>query len=54
MVIQNNFPKEFLPCLVQINLGNGHLGFYLAKNFQDGLDTYVGTLVAIFKCKPKQ
>jgi hypothetical protein len=40
---------------VQINFDKD-TGFYLAKNFQDGLDmqkyTY-GNLVAIFKCKPK-
>ena len=31
-------------------------GFFVAKNFQDGVDMqkYIaGTIVAIFKCKPK-
>jgi hypothetical protein len=53
MIIHNSFPKEPFPCLVQINWTND-IGFYLAENFQDGLDSYTGgTLVAIFKCKPK-
>jgi hypothetical protein len=52
MVIHNSYPKEPFPCLVQINWTND-IGFYLAENFQDGLDSYSGTLVAIFKCKPK-
>jgi hypothetical protein len=54
MIIQNSFPNEPFPCLVQINWTK-ETGFYLAENFQDGLDSYnkLGTLVAIFKCKPK-
>jgi hypothetical protein len=53
MIIHNSFPKEPFPCLVQINWTK-ETGFYLAENFQDGLDSYTGgTLVAIFKCKPK-
>jgi hypothetical protein len=52
MVINNSYPREQFPCLVQINWTNS-TGFYLAENFQDGLDSYSGTLVAIFKCKPK-
>jgi hypothetical protein len=56
MVINNSYPKEPFPCLVQINWTNlKETGFYLAENFQDGLDSYnkLGNLVAIFKCKPK-
>jgi hypothetical protein len=52
MIINNSFPGESFPCLVQINWTND-IGFYLAENFQDGLDSYNGNLVAIFKCKPK-
>jgi hypothetical protein len=53
MIFHNSFPNEPFPCLVQINWTNS-TGFYLAKNFQDGLDSYGGgTLVAIFKCKLK-
>jgi hypothetical protein len=53
MIFQYSFPKEQLPCLVQINWRKD-TGFYLAKNFQDGLDSYsFYNLVAIFKCKPK-
>jgi|694.fasta_scaffold17264_18 hypothetical protein len=52
MIINNSFPGESFPCLVQINWTND-IGFYLAENFQDGLDSYTGNLVAIFKCKPK-
>lgn len=52
MVIHNSYPGEHFPCLVQINWIKD-TGFYLAENFQDGLDSYTGTLVAIFKCKPK-
>jgi hypothetical protein len=54
MVFNNSFPDIYLPCLVQINYKDGDVVFHLAKNFQDGLDSYGGgTLVAIFKCKPK-
>jgi hypothetical protein len=51
MIFRNSFPTEAFPCLVQINWTNS-TGFFIAKDFQDGLD-YSGTLVAIFKCKPK-
>jgi hypothetical protein len=52
MVFHNSFPNEPFPCLVQINWTN-NTGFFIAKDFQDGLRSYSGTLVAIFKCKPK-
>jgi len=52
MVFHNSFPTKAFPCLVQINWTN-NTGFFLAENFQDGLDSYGGTLVAIFKCKIK-
>jgi hypothetical protein len=53
MVIHNSFPDIYHSCLVQINWPIG-TGFFLAENFQDGLNTYsAATLVAIFKCKPK-
>lgn len=52
MVIHNSYPGKQFPCLVQINWTK-ETGFYLAENFQDGLDSYTGNLVAIFKCKPK-
>jgi hypothetical protein len=55
MIINTTYPSTLNPCIVQINFDKD-TGFYLAKNFQDGLDmqkyTY-GNLVAIFKCKPK-
>jgi len=38
---------------VQINYKDGDVEFHIAENFQDGLDSYTGNLVAIFKCKPK-
>jgi hypothetical protein len=52
MVLHNSFPNETFHCLVQINWTIG-TGFFIAENFQDGLDSYSGNLVAIFKCKPK-
>jgi hypothetical protein len=52
MVINNSYPKEQFPCLVQINWTNS-TGFYLAKDLKDGLRSYTGNLVAIFKCKLK-
>ena len=53
MVIHNSYPSPMLPCLVQVNYSDGDIAFHLAENFQDGLDNYMGNLVAIFKCKPK-
>ena len=53
MVINTTYPSTLNPCLVQINWGKD-TGFYLAENFQDGLDNYNHyNIVAIFKCKPK-
>ena len=53
MVIHNSYPSSMRPCLVQINYRDGDIGFYLAKDYTDGL-TYPQNLVAIFKCKQKQ
>ena len=54
MVIRRWYPNKEFPCLVQINYNDGEIRFYPAKNFQNGLDSYAGKLIAIFKCKPKQ
>jgi hypothetical protein len=53
MISNNSYPNIYCPCVVQINYSDGDVSFYLAENFQDGLDSYNGNLVAIFKCKPK-
>jgi hypothetical protein len=53
MIFHNSFPNNRFSCLVQINWTNS-TGFFIAKDFQDGLDSYSGTLVAIFKCKLKK
>jgi hypothetical protein len=55
MIINTTYPSTLNPCLVQINWSE-KTGFFVAKNFQDGVDMqkYIaGTIVAIFKCKPK-
>jgi hypothetical protein len=55
MVINTAYPSTLNPCLVQINWCE-KIGFYVVKNFQDGLDLQKytnGSIVAIFKCKPK-
>ena len=53
MVVNTAYPSTFYPYLVQINWDKD-TGFYLAKNFQDVLDSYAFyNIVAIFKCKPK-
>lgn len=55
MIINTAYPSTLNPCLVQINWYKD-TGFYVAKNYEDGLNmqkyTY-GIIVAIFKCKPK-
>lgn len=53
MVIHNSYPVSMRPCLVQINFSDGDIGFYLAKDFTDGL-SYSCKIIAIFKCKQKQ
>jgi hypothetical protein len=37
---------------VQINYLDGDIGFYICKNFEDGLN-YQSSIVALFKCKLK-
>ncbi len=53
MISNNSYPNIYFPCVVQINYSDADVSFYLAKDFKDGLDSYIGNLVAIFKCKPK-
>ena len=52
MVVCNAYPDNEHPCLVQINYLDGDIGFYICKDFEDGLN-YQSSIVALFKCKPK-